>query len=548
MKCKITITPYGACALIAHFYGFVSVAKLFKSNQMHVPFAWNFYKTEHVDLLFSIEQIKQDIIKYKLLQGIQFSAFRSSTSLSKQLKVCAECFKENTLHDVNWQNVSTTICIKHQAPLINVLNVLSCEESKPHLKEPLYLFEKHILSLEDVERPAFENALLKFSESVFRPLDFFTAKLKLDRVNIKFLRLLFEDVYKLLCCVELGDVWEGLLLKHRRHLEGMGQLVTRFGIDELRTQISSFNIKKGLTSPIEAEKILLKYHNNDIDTNFYSIKHRFHKGVNINQLSFQVDGAMLSNFLGIKMKSLTYMVKKNTLPALRCSILSERSFFDLEAIKNIMSKTYEPRNAQVQILDKFYIIDDIPQDIYDLFDLSVEELVDYAISGKVEAQFKVNSSLRYVNSLHISEVGLKEVLKSKWQSFKDMKHKDVIKILKLDHKTLLKLINDGFLKLTKDKKLIDADSIRHFVSTHLVLNRTANFERSRDCEKLVRDCCKAEPVCLLYMNAYLTDFVVYKKESLNDCCLRKLESRFTYFGKPKLDLSKIVITYQTKPS
>ena len=178
MKCKIAITPYGACALIAHFYGFVSVTKLFKSNQMHVPFAWNFYKTEHVDLLFSIEQIKQDIIKYKLLQGIQFSAFRSSTSLSKQLKVCAECFKENTLHDVNWQNVSTTICIKHQAPLINVLNVLSCEESKPHLKEPLYLFEKHILSLEDVERPAFENALLKFSESVFRPLDFITAKLK----------------------------------------------------------------------------------------------------------------------------------------------------------------------------------------------------------------------------------------------------------------------------------------------------------------------------------------------------------------------------------
>lgn len=547
MKCKITITPYGACALIAHFYGFVSVAKLLKSNQMHVPFAWNFYKSEHVDLLYNQEQIKQDVIRYNLLQDIEVSEFNCTNSLSKHLKVCSKCFKENNLHNISWQHIPTTVCAKHQAPLINVINVLSLEKSKQHPTEALYSFERYILSLEDVERSSFENALLKFSESVFRPLDFITAKLKLDRVNIEFLRILFEDAYKLLCCEELSDVWEGLLLKHRRHLEGMGQLVTRFGINELRTQISSFNIKKGLTSPIEAEQILLNYHNTDIDTKLYSSKLRFGKGTDINQVSFQVNGAMLSKFLGINMNSLTYMIKENTLPALSYSTWPEKSFFELEAIKNIMFKSYEPI-TQMETLDKFYNINDIPQDIYDLFDLTAEELVDYAITGRVESQFKVNSSLRHVNSLHISEVGLKDLLKSKWQSFKDMEHKNVTKMLKLDNKTLLKLINEGFLKLTKNKKLIDANSIRQFVSHYIVLNRTANFERSRDCEKRVRDCCKAEPVFMIYMNGYLTDFVVYKKESLNDCCLRKLESRFTYFGKPKLDLSKVVITYQTKPS
>ncbi|MBB1507057.1 hypothetical protein H5203_16385 [Pseudoalteromonas sp. SG41-1] len=549
MKCNTSIThvtPYGACALIAHFYGFVSVAKLLKSNEIKVPFAWNFYKSEHVDSLCSIKQIKDDVLDYNLLQRVKVSAFHSTTSLSKQLKVCAKCFKENSLHDVKWQNVSTTICIKHQAPLINVLNLLSLEEDKPHSKEALYSFERHILSLEDVKRRSFENALLKLSESVFRPLDFITAKLKLDRVNIEFLRLLFEDAYKLLCCEELSDVWEGLLLKHRRHLEGMGQLVARFGINELQAQIESFNIKKGLTSSAEAKNILLKYHNAKIDTKLFTSKRRFDNGANLNQLSYQVDGLMLSNFLGIKKESLIYVVNNRTLPAVYLGCQAEKSFFDIEVIGSILAKSFA-QNTQIEAQEQFYKIDDIPKDIYNLFDLTVDELVDYAISGKIESQFKVNSSLRYVNYLLISENGIKKVLKNKWQSFNDMAHESVIKMLKLDKKTLLHLIDNGFLVIAKDKALIDADSIRHFVSNHLVLNRTANFERSRDCEKRVRDCCKAEPVCLLYMNAYLTDFVVYKKESLNDCCLRKLESRFTYFGKPKLDLSKIVITYQTKP-
>ncbi|MBQ4834703.1 hypothetical protein J8L70_15885 [Pseudoalteromonas sp. MMG010] len=546
MKCKITITPYGACALIAHFYGFVSVTKLLKSNEMHVPFAWQFYKNEHVDLLCSIEQIKQDVIKYNLLQNIEISASRGSTSFSKHLKVCPKCFKENSLHDVSWQNVSTTICIKHQRPLINALNLLSLEDREPHSNEALYLFERHILSLEDVERPSFESTLLKFSELVFRPLDFITAKLKVDKVNIEFLRILLEDAYKLLCCEELCVVWEGLLLKHRSHLKGIGQIVTRFGIDELQTQISSFNIKKSSTSSTKAKQILLKYHNAKIDTKLFTSKRRFENGADENQLSYQVDGLMLSNFLGIKKESLIHVVRSDTLPAVYLCSQAEKSFFDIEVIGSILSKSFA-LSTQIETQEQFYKIDDIPKDIYNLFDLTVAELVDYAISGKIESQFKVNSSLRYVNYLLISENGIKKVLKNKWQSFNDMPHESVIKMLKLDNKTLLRLIDDGSLKLTKDKKLIDADSIRHFVSSHLVLNRTANFERSRDCEKRVKDCCKVEPVCLLYMNAYLTDFVVYKKESLNDCCLRKLESRFTYFGKPKLDLSKIVITYQTKP-
>ena len=546
MKCKITITPYGACALIAHFYGFVSATKLLKSNQMHAPFAWQFYKNEHVDLLCSIEQIKQDVIKYNLLQGIEISASRGSTSLSKHLKVCPKCFKENSLHDVSWQNVSTTICIKHQTPLINALNLLSLEDSEPYSNEVLHLFERHILSLEDVERPTFESALLKFSELVFRPLDFITAKLRVDKVNIEFLRILLEDAYKLLCCEERFVVWEGLLLKHRSHLKGMGQLVTRFGINELQTQISSFNIKKSATSSAKAKQILLKYHNAKIDTKLFTSKRRFDKGADENQLSYQVDGLMLSNFLGIKKESLIHVVTSDTLPAVYLGCQAEKSFFDIEVIGSILSKSFA-QSTQIETQEQFYKIDDIPKDIYNLFDLTVDELVDYAISGKIESQFKVNSSLRYVNYLLISENGIKKVLKNKWQSFNDMAHESVIKMLKLDKKTLLHLIDNGFLVVAKDKALIDADSIRHFVSNHLVLNRTANFERSRDCEKRVRDCCKAEPVCLLYMNAYLTDFVVYKKESLNDCCLRKLESRFTYFGKPKLDLSKIVITYQTKP-
>jgi hypothetical protein len=225
---------------------------------------------------------------------------------------------------------------------------------------------------------------------------------------------------------------------------------------------------------------------------------------------------------------------------------AEKSFFDIEVIGSILAKSFA-QNTHIETQEQFYKIEDIPKDIYNLFDLTVDELVDYAISGKIESQFKVNSSLRYVNYLLISESGIKEVLKNKWQSFKDMEHESVIKMLKLDSKTLLRLIDDNFLALTEDETLIDADSIRNFVSNHLVLNRSANFERSRDCEKRVTDCCKVEPVCLLYMNAYLTDFVLYKKEDLNECCLQKLESRFTYFGKPKLDLSKIVITYQTKP-
>lgn len=545
MKSNTTITPFGACSVIANFYGFSSVQKLFKSNQQSAPWFWYLYTSEHLDKLYDIKPIKRDIAQYSLLDSVEILKSSFADFYSKELKVCPVCVKEDGLHKSTWQYTSTTVCELHRTSLVNTTDLLamgSCEEEQ---QETLLSFEVHLLSLSGNERGLFANKLMTFAEYVFRPFDFITAKLKLREVSVAFLRSLFEDVYKLLCCKELIYVWEELILTHRKNLTNMGVLVTHHGIKELKAQIHSFNVISGATPVVEAERILMKYHNADFDTAIYVSTHRFDNGVDVNNVSFQVDGVMLSNFLGVHMKSVIYMAMQNTLSAVYLCKQPDKSFFDIQVVESLLSKAFVP-SLNIQQTEPFINISAIPKGIYDLFDLTIEELIDAAISGQVDSQFKVNTTVSYVNHLLISEAGIKEVLKNKWQSMGDVKACDAIKMLKINSNVLNKLITQGYLVLTNDKSRIDADSIRDFVSNYLILNRKANFEKARSCEKRVTGCCKVEPIYQIYMSPNTTDFVLYNKADLNDCCMQQLQSRFTHFNQQKVDLSKDVITFQTK--
>ncbi|MBB1291605.1 hypothetical protein [Pseudoalteromonas sp. SR41-4] len=546
MKSNTTITPYGACSVIANFYGFSSVQKLFKSNQLNSLARWHSYTREHVDMLLNIEQISLDVETYRLFENVEILHYSLAHFYSKQLKVCPICFKENGLHNDGWQHTSTTICERHHTPLVNTENVLYVDSNAPAPEQTSLLFEKHILNLDRSERYVFTDALLEFASYVCRPFDFITAKLMLRDASIEYIRTLLEDTFILLCCEELFSVWESLLLKHRSNLDGMGVLVTRLGINELKAHIGSFKVLKGATTLVRAEQILMKNHSADIDTELFVSKRRFDKKPDVNELSFQVDGVMLSKFLGVHMKSISYMAMQNTLQAVYLCKQPDKSFFDIIAVQALLNRTYALANGTVKAKDKFININDVPRGMYNLFDLTPEELIDHALAGRMESQFKVGATLSYINQLLISEKGFKEVLKLKWQSQENICFGEAIKMLKANAKVINMLIEENYLALTPDKTLIDIKSMRILVSEHLILNRKANFEKSRRNEKRVTACCNVKPIKQIYMGGHFTDFVMYKREDLNSCCIRQLQSRFMHFNKQKVDLSKNVITYQTK--
>jgi len=138
-------------------------------------------------------------------------------------------------------------------------------------------------------------------------------------------------------------------------------------------------------------------------------------------------------------------------------------------------------------------------------------------------------------------------LKEKWKAIDDVNKYDAIRMLKINADVLDTLIENEYLKLsTKNSEQIDADSIREFVSNYLILNRKANFEKARTCEKRITGCCNVQPIFQIYMDPNRTDFVLYDKAHLNDCCMQKLQSRFTHFSKSNIDLSKDVIIFRNK--
>ena len=544
-------SAWGVCAAIADFYGFTSPRRMLSSLGHSAPTKWYAYTQDTVELLLSNRTIATDMDTSQLLNDVHFEAVYNSNTHSNLLKVCKHCLRDGVIHHLDWQAVEATVCSEHHTPLTtscihmyidnnwnNSMQCNECDSTIPAtIRMPEYERYLHTLSSE-TDRHRFICALKAVAERLIRPFDFIPSPIRWTKLAPSQVRVLLEDAFRLGEVPSMFTLWKQLLLQHRSELKVLGHAAMNIELVALELALSNVcwpkrNIKELNFEPAE---LLRCYHQAPIPEKMIAVQSRYQYCQDPINFSFLVTGVMVADLLGVHPKAVTELLSSGTLASIHACQQPDKQLFDIREIKGLLvGNVYEDPVTQ----HDFVCIKDIPNAIFELYDLTPETLVNKAFSGDVNSQIRINSTLRYVNNLQVSIEGLKALLKQAWTSLRDCPIHKVAKMLRTNSQIVEKLVEQGLLSLRPDEhELIEAESIQRFVDKYLLVNRKATFSQSRNIAQKISSCCGTQPVFSMYMNSTKTEFVVFRKQELASCCMQQVPKRFAHFSTPRVDLSK----------
>lgn len=546
-------TAWGVCAAIADFYGFTSPARLLSSLGITPPKKWYAFTQETVDLLLSNKAIACDVETSGLLKGVHCSSMYNKHTHSQLLKVCKTCLKEGVLHHFDWQAVESTLCYKHCAPLTvscshmyadgnwsDSIRCKACCTAVPaKIKVPEYERYRNSIS-SDAEERSFIFVLKALAERMIRPFDFIPTSIRWTKLAPSQVRDLLEDAFYLGGSANLLELWQNLLMKHRNHIEALGQAAMNIELGSLQFIIKQtcwlqHNIKD---SKVAYENLLVSYHQAPIPKEVISERLRLKYCQHPDRFSFLINGVMAAILLGVHPKTITELLKEGTLKGVHVCQQPDKQLFDIRELKQLLSENSDDSSL---LINDYINFKDIPNVIYELYDLTPETLANKALRGDVKSLVRVNSTVHYINSLQVSSESLKLLLKKAWEDLQDCPIDKAAKMLRTNIQIVNDLVKQGLLCVKPNNpELINADSIRKFVNEYLLVNRKATFSRSRNIARKIASCCDVEPILSAYMNPTKTDFVVFKKSDLSPCCMQHVPKRFAHFTIPRVELSKNV--------
>jgi hypothetical protein len=546
---KTYISPYGACVKVAAYFGFSSVKALFKNLNIPQTRAWNRITEEDAKKVIEDPAVNAKIAEFEWLKTCIISEFDKKYA-SQTIKICPGCISEKQPHKVLWQDVEQTICTKHSVPLQNVCkqrlmsmesgtykNCIDCSECS--IPGALLPFEMALVDItEESQRQYFLGTLFNIAERLIRPLDFIASPLNWANGSVLQIRQLINDAYIVSLDLHARATWLSMIAEHRQQFWVLGDSVQRLNSDSLSTILSKVSWLPDATFSGHTEKLLRKYHAQFENDPMITAKTRYDNATNGDELSMQITGNNVASIFGISPAHITKLLNVGSLEAVHSGQQPDKQLFDIVNILQTFKSTYPTSSAPEQ---DYINITEIPSAIFDLYCIDIDELIKSAFDKKVESQLRVNSTVRYTNHLQIAPTGLKRLLKHKWQSLCNQPVFKVAAMLRCNHNVVDDLIELGFLKKSgSNDDLVDIESLKTFVENYLIVNRKATFSHARSYANKVRECCGNDPVYSRYMDPNRTDFVVFKKESLNSCCIKQLPKRFEHFSKVGVDLSKSV--------
>lgn len=554
---QFNMTPnasaWGICAAIAEFYGFTSPTRLFSSMGLRAPLKWYLYTQDEVDRLLSHSSLSNDVKRGHLLDTLPLASTFETKIHSHHLKVCKQCLREGILHNFEWQAVESTVCIKHQMPLVKSCahmyvdddwaDSIQCKECQPEIPltatKPEYAHYLEKLCSSN-EREAFIAALKTVAERMIRPLDFITSTIRWTKLEPKQVEVLLEDAFKLGGSANVTTIWLEMLSNHRSNLELLGKFAMTIELDSLKSTLGRvfWTYESDNQRDFEPADLLAEYHSASIPHKTIAAQNRYKYCQDPEDFSFMVTGVHAAALLGVHPKAITELTVSGELKSIHNCKQPDKQLFDIRDIKHLL---FNGNAEESEPASDFISVDDIPSAIYELYDLTPELLVQSALSGNTESQIRVNSTLQYVNKLQVTTEGLKKLLKQAWASLRDCPFDKVAKMLRTNTQIIEKLVDEGYLsQLSSDTSLIAAPSIQSFVDEYLLVNRKATFNQARNIALKISSCCGVKPVFSMYMNPTKTDFVVFRKSELSPCCMQHIPKRFAHFATPRVDLSKDV--------
>ena len=552
-KQTMNASAWGICAAIAEFYGFTSPIRLFSSMGLRAPLRWYLYTQDDVDRLLSKRSLSNDIKRGRLLEVLPLASTFETKAHSHHLKVCKQCLRDGILHNVEWQAVESTVCAKHQIPLVTSCvhmyvddgwtDSIKCKECQPKIPltatKPEYAHYLQKLDSSN-QREAFISALKTVAERMIRPLDFIPSKIRWTKLKPQQVESLLEDAFKLGGSANIAKIWVEMLSNHRSNLELLGKFAMTIELDSLQSTLERvfWVYESNHQRKFEPADLLAEYHSASIPDEMIAAQNRYQYCQDPEDFSFMVTGVHAAAILGVHPKAITELTVSGELKSIHYCKQPDKQLLDIRDIKHLLlnGNAEESRPAS-----DFIGVDDIPSAVYELYDLTPELLVQSALSGNTESQIRVNSTLQYVNKLQVTTGGLKKLLKHAWTSLRDCPFDKVAKMLRTNKQIVEKLVEEGYLsQLSSDTSLIAASSIQSFVDEYLLVNRKATFNQARNIALKISSCCGVKPVFSMYMNPTKTDFVVFRKSELSSCCMQHIPKRFAHFATPRVDLSKDV--------
>lgn len=553
-------TVYGVVAKIADFYGMDSARELLRRLGLEIPRTPIAYDYNLLKRVMNDDVIKVDVPKFLSdLPVAELCEHRTSTNkyyISKSFRVCKACLLEGKLHQDIWQKAFYTHCVIHEVRLSEAcehayanadwaVDVLckKCEPTAVAEEPPPFLQYWGNLKTEK-ERSTFASTLYLLAGRMVRPFDYIIAGLSWEKLSLKDVESILSDAFEVGSNPNTYSIWSNEILNLRKKLITLGDSTPKHLLSELDELINNCAWPAPFESS-DVSSILQKYHNN-VEKHKYSTKYHIFDYDSGDDVSMRISSAMVSRILDIEAEALPELVNENILPIKKPSARSDKLIFDAHDVAQAIYDIFDKPIAQIK---NTVSIRDISQATLITLLLTPKLITKHLLHKRLRGFWAVNSTLSLINKTTLCKQSLKEIVDY------ELSHSDHLSITKTARFLGIRtpgvqlLVSSGLLSWARWQRncgeMVDIESIRDFMREYVCIDREAILKGVKKDDLLadVAACCGISPD--IHEKAFKDSLTlaVYKKMSLNPCCLSQAENDLEILSPTGLDLSKKVRRY-----
>jgi hypothetical protein len=553
-------TVYGVIAKIADFYGMDSARELLRRLGLEIPRTPMAYDYRLLTRVMNDDVIKADVPKF--LSDLPVAELsenkRSSTDdyMSKFFRVCKVCLLEGNLHQDIWQKAFYTHCVIHSVRLSEACehtyanadwaaDVLckKCEPAASAAEIPPFLQYWCSLKTEQ-ECSAFTSSLYFLAGRMVRPFDYIVAGLSWEKLSLKDVESILSDAFEVGSNLNAYSIWSNEILNLRKKLITLGDSTPKHLLSELDELLANC-AWPGPKEIGDVKSVLHRYHNN-VEKHKYSTRYHIFDSDSGDDVSLRISSAMVSRILDIEAEALPELVDENILPIKKRAARSDKLIFDAH---DVAQAIYDIFDTPIQQISNTVSIRGVGQKVLNALLLTPKLITKHLLHRRLKGFWAVDSTLSLINKTTLCKQSLKEILDY------ELSHSDHLSITKTARFLGIRtpgvqlLVSRGLLSWARWQRtcgeMIDIDSIRDFMREYVCIDREAILKGVKKDDFLadVSGCCGILPN--IHEKAFKDSLTiaVYKKASLNPCCLTKAMNGLEVLSHTGLDLSKKVRRY-----
>lgn len=557
-------TVYGIVAKIADFYGMDSAKELLRRLKITKPRWPSNYSANILETVMSNDIIKNDVARFQPNLPVDRLAhenyLKDSYFMTKSYKVCKLCLAEGSLHQVIWQRPFYTHCLKHQVRLSEACEHIyadqtwhpknlctKCETTCTAANIPAYLQYWSSLRTEE-QRDAFISDLIGISRYMMRPLDYIVAGLAWDRLSISELEAIFSDAFAIGSNSKAYDIWSGEVIKHRSVLSHLGNATATHLMNDLKTLFDKIEWPAEYAA-FSVPRVLRKYHAIIDKKRYRKAFHILDEDViccNADALSMRVNSKLVSQILDINAEALPSLVDSEILPVKKAAARTDKLIFD---IHDISQAIYNIFDTPVRQTANTVTVRGAGSEVISTLLLTSKLITKHLLSKRLKGYWAVDSTLSLINRTTLCKQSLKDVFEYELSNSDHLSEREVAKLLGIRVPGVRSLVAQGRLSWARWQRgcneFVDIESVRVLLRDYICIDREAIL-KDIDKEELlaqVASCCGKSPDIQEKGFKDSLTIALYKKSSLNPCCLSIATNDLEVLANNGLDLSKKVRRY-----